>query len=58
MMTVNWNTGAKMVLTFELGHLLHRKIEAHFDFADWSCARQHQVVVDIDSLLLKEQANI
>ena len=55
---VNWNA-VKMELTFELGRLLHRKIEAHFDFIDSSStlARQ-QAVVNIDSLLLKEQADI
>ncbi len=35
-----------------------RKIKAHFDFVDSSSAAQHQVVVSIDTLLLKEQADI
>ena len=54
---VNWNT-VKKELTFEVGRFLHRKIKAHFDFVDSSSAAQHQVVVDIDTLLLKEQADI
>jgi hypothetical protein len=53
---VNWRT-VKIELTFELGRLLHRKIEAHFHFVDSSCAKQ-QAVVDIDLLLIKEQADI
>jgi hypothetical protein len=53
---VNWKQ-VQMELTFELGRLLHCKIQAHFDFVDSSCTTQHQVV-DIDSLLLKEQADI
>jgi hypothetical protein len=57
MPTVNRNT-VQMELTFELGCLLHQKIKAHFAFVDCSCARQRQVVVDIDRLLIKEQANI
>jgi hypothetical protein len=57
MPTVNWNT-VKKELTFELGRFLHRKIKAHFNFVDSSIARQHQVIVDIDSLLLEEQAKI
>jgi hypothetical protein len=57
MPTVNWNT-VKKELTLELGRFLHQKIKAHFDFVDSSCTRQHQVVVNIDSLLLKEQADI
>jgi hypothetical protein len=47
----------KTELKFELGRLLHRKIDACFDFVDSSCARQ-PAVVDIDHLLLKERANI
>jgi hypothetical protein len=50
---VDWTT-VKKVLTFELGRFLHRKIKAHFS----SSAAQHQVVVEIDTLLLKEQADI
>jgi hypothetical protein len=57
MPTVNWNA-MKKELTFELGRFLHLKIKAHFDFVDSSCTRQHQVVVNIDGLLLKEQADI
>jgi hypothetical protein len=58
MPTVDWTT-VKKELTFELGRFLHRKIKAHFDFVDSSSAAQHQVVVDIDTLLLlKEQADI
>jgi hypothetical protein len=57
MPTLDWNT-VKKKLTFELGRFLHQKIKAHFDFVDSSCARQHQVVVDTDSLLLKEQADV
>jgi hypothetical protein len=53
---VNWKS-LKTELLFELGRFLHRKTHAHFDFVESSCTTQHQVVVDIDSLLLKEQAN-
>ena len=59
MPTINWKT-VKKELTFELGRFLHRKIKAHFEFVDSSstATRQQQVVVDIDNLLEKEQADI
>jgi hypothetical protein len=53
MLMVDWTT-VKKELTFELGRFLHRKIKARFS----SPAAQHQVIVDIDTLLLKEQADI
>jgi hypothetical protein len=53
---VNWSR-VKRDLKFELGHLLHWKIDACFDLVDSSCAGQ-PVVIDIDYLLLKEQADI
>jgi hypothetical protein len=53
---VSWTT-VKTELTFELGRLLHRKIHAHFDFVDVTCAVP-PAVVDIDGLLVKEQADI
>jgi hypothetical protein len=56
MPTVNWSR-VKTELKFELGRLLHRKIYAHFDFVDSSCAGQ-PAVVDIDHLLLKARADI
>ena len=40
------------------GRFLHQKIKAHFDFVDSSSTRQQQVVVNIDNLLEKEQADI
>jgi hypothetical protein len=43
--TVDWNA-VKKEMTL-----------SHFDFVDSSCTRQHQVVVNVDSLLLKKQAD-
>jgi hypothetical protein len=53
---VNWSR-VKTKPKFELACLLHRKIDACFDFVDSSRARQ-PAVVDIDHLLLKERADI
>jgi hypothetical protein len=53
---VNWSR-VKTDLKFELGRLLHWKINACFDLVDSSCAG-HPVAVDVDCLLLKEQADI
>jgi hypothetical protein len=53
---VNWSR-VKTDLKFELGRLLHRKIDACFDLVDSSCAGQ-LAVVDVDCLVLKEQADI
>jgi hypothetical protein len=55
---VNW-TAVKTELTFELGRVLHQMVHAHFDFVDVSFAGPLAVVdIDIDHLLLKQEANI